>query len=190
MKQIKDQIKKAAQNLEDAFFLQEDNKLLERLKKLRLMEETKENLSKVSGIKNDALLIKLVELDIKPEIIACLALFPLIEAAWADGEIDPKERAFVERAAKENGFGNDENQMIIINQWLTHKPETRLLKAWKVYIHGLCERLTEPERLQLKTELLGRARAVAEATGGFLGLMSISHQEQEVLDDLASCFTL
>jgi hypothetical protein len=44
-------------------------------------------------------------------------------------------------------------------------------------------------RDQLKSSSLGRARAVAEAAGGFLGLGSISAAEKKMLDQLERAFS-
>jgi hypothetical protein len=53
----------------------------------------------------------------------------------------------------------------------------------------LCAALKPGEKRALRDELLGRARQVAEATGGFLGLGNkISPEEQVVLDELAKVF--
>jgi hypothetical protein len=49
--------------------------------------------------------------------------------------------------------------------------------------------LGESERESLKNQILGRARSVAEATGGFLGLGSrISNEEEIILAELAKAF--
>ena len=46
------------------------------------------------------------------------------------------------------------------------------------------------ERRQVREALLKRGRAVAEATGGFLGLgKQISQNEQRVLDRIAQAFS-
>ncbi|HOU92007.1 MAG TPA: hypothetical protein PLU22_13235, partial [Polyangiaceae bacterium] len=79
---------RAAKLLEDAFFLAQDTVLVERLRALRKMQESKEALAAASGIASDAILSRLVELDVRPETVAALATVPLIEVAWADGEVD------------------------------------------------------------------------------------------------------
>jgi hypothetical protein len=49
--------------------------------------------------------------------------------------------------------------------------------------------LSGSERESLKQQILGRARSVAEATGGFLGLGSkISSEEEIILAELAKAF--
>ena len=61
-------------SLEDAFFFEQDRTLVERRTELRKLAESKEVLGRVSGITNDAILERLVNLNIRPETLAALAL--------------------------------------------------------------------------------------------------------------------
>ena len=74
--------------LEDSFFANRDRQLLQQLRSRVLKEE----FANVSGIKDDAVLEHLLEANISPETLTCLALVPLIAVAWADGKMDEKER--------------------------------------------------------------------------------------------------
>jgi len=44
------------------------------------------------------------------------------------------------------------------------------MDAWKKYARGIYEQLTEEERILMRVSIVGRAREVAEAAGGLLGL--------------------
>jgi hypothetical protein len=178
----------ASRTLEEAFFLQQDKILLDRQRAMKKLAETKEALSAVSGITNDAILARLVELEIKPETVAALATVPLIEVAWADGKIDPEERKAVLAHVNARGIAPGSIEHDLLECWLTHRPEPSLLQAWQAYIHGLCERLTDEEQKSLKEELLRNTTAIAQAAGGFLGVGRVSKEEKEVLELLASSF--
>jgi hypothetical protein len=176
---------KKASSLEDEFFRKEDLKLIARLRELEKVKETHAELAKVSGIKDEAVLKKLVALNIHPQTLAALTTIPLVEVAWADGAIDDKERKALLDAAKKSG-GVDAT---LLEQWLSKKPEAKLLEAWKVYVQGLAKELGAAEFATLKADVLGRARAVAEASGGLLGLGSkVSAKEAAVLKTLESAF--
>lgn len=178
----------ASRRLEEAFFLEQDRILIERLRAMKTMAETKEALAAVSTIMNDAILTRLVELDIKPEIVAALAAVPLVEVAWADGKIDPAERKAVLTHAAGQGIAPGSIEHSLLERWLEHRPEPQLLHAWAAYIEGLCERLNPEERGLLRDELLRATRSTAEASGGLLGLGRVSSREQAVLDRLAGSF--
>lgn len=176
-------------SLEDLFFLEQDKILIERLHRLEKMKETKEAIAKVSGITNEDVLQRLVELDIRPETVASLALVPLIAVAWADGKMDEGEKAAVLEAARKSFVAKDSLDLDLLRQWMEHKPSPRLLDAWRHYIEGLCEQLSKEQRTALKKDLIGHASQVAKTTGGFLGLGNkISQAEKEMLEKLESAF--
>lgn len=179
---------KYSRMLEDQFFYKQDQVLMEEFRRMTEMKETRESLAKVSGISNDAILQKFVELDIRPEIAASLAMVPLIEVAWADGRVEEKEKEAVKKAVEAASFANNVDQKLL-TQWLEHRPPKTLLDAWTHYIQGLCEMLSAGEKANLREELVGHARQVAESAGGFLGLGSkISEAERKMLEYLESAF--
>ena len=174
--------------LEDAFFFEQDRTLINRQTDLHKMAESKESLGTVSGITNDAILERLVNLNIRPETLAALALLPLIEVVWADGEVDDTERVMVLAHATSQGIVLGSSEYGVLERWLAHRPEASLLSAWQHYVHGLCECLSRSDRDTLKEELMLNARKAAEASGGFLGMGKISSMEEQVLAKLESSF--
>jgi len=178
-----------AETLDDLFFKKEDEKLIKHLKAMKKLKETKEALSDVSGIRNDHIIDKLVELNVRPETLASLSLIPLVEVAWADGNVDDKEKEAVLSSAHKMGFKKDSADYDILAQWMTHKPSKDLITAWVHYIQGLCEKLTESEKADLKKELIDNTKTIALASGGFLGLGNkISKAEADILSQLEKAF--
>jgi hypothetical protein len=55
-------------------------------------------------------------------------------------------------------------------------------------VRGLSERMSPQELASLKAGLIERAKAVARASGGFLGVGAVSAAEQDVVDRLESAF--
>jgi len=177
-----------SKRLEDLFFMKEDQRIIEKLKWMRKMQETKESLARVSGIRNDKILQKLVELNVRPETLASLSLIPLVEVAWADGSISEKEKATVIRTVNESGRATRPEDRELLAQWVDRRPSSELLEAWVTYIQGLCEQLSAEEKAQLKKEILGHTQEIAESSGGFLGLGKISDAENAMLKKLATAF--
>lgn len=175
-------------DLEDLFFLKQDQKLIEQLKAMQQMAETKEAIAKVSGITDDAILDKLIKLSVRPETLASLALVPLVEIAWADGKVDEREKAALLKAAIEQGFDQNSIDYKLLETWATHRPSPRLMDAWVHYVQGLCQQLTDTEKQNLKAQLIGHAREIATSSGGFLGLGNVSKSEQRVLEKLEAAF--
>ncbi len=175
--------------LEDSFFAKQNAELLERMRAERADQSTREGLERVSGLSDPDVLAKLVELGIAPETWSAISLVPLVEVAWADGQVDAKERLAVLSGAEANGVlaGSPAHQLL--EGWLARRPDGRLLAAWAECIVALSAHLSAAERSSLREQVLGRAREVAAAAGGFLGLGNkISAEEEVVLEQLAKAF--
>jgi hypothetical protein len=177
-------------SLEDAFFFEQDRTLTGRRTELRKMAKSKEALGTVSGIANEAILERLVNLNVRPETLAALALVPLIEVVWADGEVDERERVMVLAHARSQGIALGSVEYELLERWLAHRPEASLLNAWQHYVQGLCECLSRLERDVLKEALMRDVRKAAEASGGFLGMGRISDEERQVLAKLEFSFSV
>ena len=176
-------------NLEDEFFLKRDQELLQALREKTASQERKTALADASGIADEELLGQLNELDVSAETLAALSLVPLIAVAWADRKLDDKERQAVLDAARQQGVEEEHPAYGLLERWLKQKPDAKLMAAWKGHVAALSQTLSEPARNTLKQDLLGRARAVAEAAGGLLGFGNkVSTVEQAVLDDLEKAF--
>jgi len=178
------------QALEDLFFAKENHRLVEALRAEREAESKRDALAAMTGLKDEALLTKLVELDLRPETWAALALVPLVEVAWANGEVEDKERTAVLSAAEANGVLRGSASFGLLESWLEQRPAAGYLEAWGASIVDVCVELDATQRGNMQREVLARARRVAEAAGGFLGLgPKVSVEEQRVLDEIAKAFS-
>jgi hypothetical protein len=139
-------------------------------------------------IDDEAVLDHLVALDLSPETIVAFSLVPLVEVAWADGEVQAKEREAVLRAADERGVSASAISRQLLENWLRRRPPAALLEVWRHYSKALLKALNDEERQMMRVRLIGSARAVAEAAGGFLGVGSISAAEKAALQDLELTF--
>jgi len=175
--------------LEESFFAKENAALIERLKAEEWASVTKAKLAEISGIQDDEVLSKIVDLGIDLGTWAVISLVPLVEVAWADGNVHDKERNAVLAAAEANGILPGSPSYELLQNWLSHRPDGRVMEAWGAYIVELCAGLGAAEIASVKDKVIGRARAVASATGGFLGLgPKISTEEDIVLAELAKAF--
>ncbi|MEE9559579.1 MAG: hypothetical protein V3V64_02240 [Acidiferrobacterales bacterium] len=176
--------------LEDSFFAKENEKLRQALQEKKSAQANREALSAASGVTDDTVLDELIALDISSDTLAALSLVPLVEVAWADGSIDEKERSAILAAAAHAGLERDGASYQLLQGWLAVQPESKVLAAWKDYVAALSNTLSADANAALKQDLLGRARSVAEAAGGFLGLGSkISSAEQAMLNELEQAFS-
>lgn len=173
-----------ALELENAFFLKENEELLKKLRELKKLEETKENLKLVSGISNEKILAKFIELGVTPAILSSLVIIPLIEVAWADGKLDDAERKAVLNAAQSEGLGKFAVNRAILEEWLTIRPSEKLFEAWHHYVRAISEQFSTEQKQSLIDPLLSYAEDIARATGGIFGLGKIAKSEKETIEKI------
>ena len=105
--------------------------------------------------------------------VEVLALLPLIQVAWADGEIQPEERATILKIARER-YHLGEDGAHLLQGWLTHPPSPSYLERSRRVLVALAHKhkgfSIEPEHL---SDVVDFSRQVAEAAGGFLGFRTI-----------------
>ena len=176
--------------LEEGFFSPIRQELRTRIRDAaRARSEQMVTLADASGITNVPMLEKLVALGVGSEALAALTLYPLIAVAWADGRVDRRERQSALADAEECGLKPDSHSYRLLVEWLDHAPPSGLLHdAWVNVVGELCAEMGPDRQAEFRGEILARTRAVASATGGFLGLGKISRVEQKVLDALFSAF--
>ena len=176
--------------LEEAFFARHEQELVERFRAQVEEKERRDELARVAGITDPTVIEHLLAQGIDAKTLAALSLVPLVEVAWADGRIEAREREALVRAAGEKGLGSDSSARALLDGWLEEPPGDELLTLWKSYVQALAEELPAEDLARLRGDVLGRARGVAEAAGGFLGLGSkVSDAEQRVLDEMERAFT-
>ena len=175
--------------LEEAFFAQHNQKLLEHLKELKKQSLDKAAIGAMSGISDEHVLDKLVALKLNTETLAAFMLYPLVEVAWADGVADAKEKKAVLQASHDAGIAHGSAANRLIETWLEHKPPAALHSAWQAYVSALLKTMSAADKESLKKSILGKARAVAEASGGILGMPpKVSKEEAAVLKQLERAF--
>jgi len=180
-----DDLSSAGKSLEDAFFAKENARLLEQLRAKDRQAEQRTALRAVIQVQDEGLIDHLLALGLRPETVLAVTLIPLAMVAWADGSIEPRERDAILQAAAQKGVVPDSVAGQVLESWLKEPLDSQLVETWKRYIRAIWPSLTAQERAEVRQAGLDRARAIAEAAGGFLGLGSkISAQERAVLADL------
>ncbi len=175
---------------EEEFFQKQNRKLVEKLRATLEQKQTREELAQLTGIKDAAVLDTLLAMNIAKDTFAAFALYPLVEVAWADGAVDEKERKAFLAAAAEHGIAPGSPAHAALEEFLKSTPQADTRKAWYAWAAELNRTLDAAERSKVRDGLVKRARAVAGASGGILGLGNkISPDEQRVLDAIEKAFS-
>jgi len=168
--------------LENAFFARRDHELVQRM-------HDEHELLEATGVEDVALLRHLLELGITVDTLEAMAIIPLLFVAWADGRVDAGERREILAAAKEVGLEHGSSAYHMLEGWLEQPPTPALFKTWADYIGAVAGTLAPQMRVALHNEVLRVARAVANASGGFLLLGNrVSASQQKVLDRIEAAF--
>ncbi len=178
------------QALEYEFFHKIDEELLRQLRRTMEIAKRRQALAEATGIRDEAVLDELVSLDISSETIFALSLFPLVWVAWADGRIDQRQRQAILEAAHSTGHERDTASHRLIEQWLDHKPDAKLIHAWKDYIQFISRSVGTEARLSLKQDVVGRARQVAEAVSSVYGFHDAEAVQDPILMEIENAFDI
>ena len=174
--------------LENQFYEKQNQEKLAAMKAKLSAQQTRDELRKASGMTDEAVLDKLVTLGLRANTIAALSLVPLIEVAWADGEIQDNERNSILQGAHGKGLEQGTDGYELLQAWLRKRPEGGLLDAWEAYIKALASQLNDEQNKLLKNQIVGFAKMVAASAGGFLGIGKVSSGEEKVLARIESAF--
>ena len=172
------------------YFHKKDAQLVAKLKSVFNRDQDREELRKSTGITNDEVLDRLAAVNAKGELLLVFRLYPLVEIAWADGKIDPKEARAVVDAAVKFGIPPTSAALKTLEDWLERGPTADGRTAWFAFAGELRKTLNAEELKNFKDDLMNGATAVAKASGGFLGMgFEVSPAEKKVLEKVADALT-
>jgi tellurite resistance protein len=184
----KEAFKERERALEEEFFHRVDTKLLANLKAKLAAEADRQQLAVATGFTDEKLLDELVEIGVSAEAIAAMSLVPLVLVAWADGNLDSKERPLILKAAQAEGIAEATPAGQLLRHWLDTQPEPQLATTWKHYTQIVAQKMSYKARTSLCKDVVRRAQTVAKASGGSLGFNMISLSEQRVIAELKEAF--
>jgi hypothetical protein len=185
---VAESLEERGRALENQFYEKENKDKLAAMKSKMDAQQSREDLRKASGMTDDKVLDKLVELGLRSNTIAALSLVPLIEVAWADGEIQDNERNAILQGAHGKGLEQGTDGYELLQTWLKSKPSPALFEAWEGYIKALAGQLNDEQNRLLKNQIVGFAKMVAASAGGFLGIGKVSASEEKALARIEGAF--
>lgn len=134
----------------------------------------------------DTVLRELNFLGIDETTVEVLALLPLIQVAWADGEVQEAEREKILGIARDR-YHLGEDGAHLLEDWLRHPPSATYLERGRRILVALAHTRDDfdlkPDHL---VDVVDFSKQVAEAAGGFLGFRSIDKREASALEDIAA----
>jgi hypothetical protein len=175
--------------MEEAFFRDEDAKLIEKLRQRAHLDEIALALGEKLQLDNPDLLLRVRQAGVSLDTAPALFLAPLVQVAWAGGSVTKAEHDAVLRLARNRGIDPASPAHAQLEEWLEARPDAALFDtAIEVIKYGFSV-LSEEERDQRISQIVDACRQVSSASasglGRILGLNSVSHDEAAILDAMA-----
>jgi len=185
----RDIFQKREMYLEQEYFRKKEFELLEKLKAVFQKKVDKESISKATGITNEQLLDRLVEMQLNGELMGAFQLYPLVEIAWADGDLSESEARSVLAAGEEHGIRPGTRAYEFLERRLHEGPNPEARKVWFLYAEQLRKNLTPRELEVFREDLLARARAVVASTGHLERLLVDVGGERRIIAAIEKALT-
>ena len=141
----KDAFSERRRGLEEEYFHKKEKELLEKLRRRMQAEAERGQIAEALGVQDAEILSDLQALGYTRETVALLHLVPLIQVAWADGDVTLRERELILELAGSRGIAEDSNAYQQLVGWLTERPSEQFFQDTLRVIAGLFEALP-PER--------------------------------------------
>lgn len=180
----KNSLLQRGRDLEDAFFHDIDQKLIERLREESKTQASRLLLAKQAGITDSKLAEELIELGVTPESLIAIRLVPLVLVAWADREVSDDERETILAEARRLGIRSASIADDLLDAWLRRRPSKTMGDMWARYTRGLLLDLPVEIREAYVKEIKREMMAVARASGGVLGFGNVNDLELDMLEKL------
>jgi hypothetical protein len=185
----RDIFQKREMYLEQEYFRKKEFELLEKLKAVFQKKVDKESISKATGITNEQLLDRLVEMQLNGELMGAFQLYPLVEIAWADGDLSESEAKSVLAAGEKQGVRPGTRAYQILDDRLHKGPDPEARKIWFLYAEELKKTLSPNELQTFRNDLLERARGIVAATGHLERLLIDVGGERKVIAAIEKALT-
>jgi hypothetical protein len=178
-----------ASHVEDQYFLRKEFALLEKLKAVFQKKVDKESISKATGVMNEQVLDRLVSMQLNGEVMAAFQLYPLVEIAWADGNLSESEAKSVLAAGEKQGVRPGSRAYRMLEDRLHNGPDPEARKIWFLYAEELKKVLSPQELEAFRDDLLERARGIVAATGHIERLVFNVGGERKILAAIKQALT-
>jgi hypothetical protein len=181
-------LRKRGRTSEDEYFARVDREALETGRRKAADAAELHRLGEALGVSDEELLVKLREAGFGPAHVALVAVLPALEVAWSDGAVGQAERELLKEQLRLHSDGQQPSAEASakLDDFLLTRPPNDLFDRARRAAQIALSRAGEDDRRTLATRLMAEARAVAEASGGLLGLGSVSTPERRALDALAT----
>ena len=179
-----DAIRERGRSLEDDYFRKKDRELVEKMRRAAAAEETRKDLSSKTGLQDPELLQELEALGFTPETVSLLPLVPVVQMAWAEGDVSDAERKLLIQLARSRGIMEGGAADRMLTNWMERRPSPDVFERAMRLVRAMLATPGQPGSLTAD-ELVKYAEDIASASGGVFGIRKISADERDLLAKIA-----
>ena len=169
---------------EEAYFRQQDAKLIAKLRQKAQLSEIAHALAEKLQADEPALLESIQKLGVTLDTGSAFILAPLVDVAWADGNVSDAERGVILQIAKQRGVEPGSADYHQLLDWLAHRPSDEVFRMALEAIRIGLSVLPPDESEQRIATIIKACEDVAQAAGGIAELLhldGVSYSESAVL---------
>ena len=169
---------------------QRDASLMDQRERQLDKDRQYERLSDTTGLKDDSLIARLIELGFTPNKLAALSFAPIAEVSWASGYVTKSEERIASGSTFTPAMFVVQDAADLFTSWLKQRPSATLWRVWEDYTTTQLPKHDAARNMEFGRQLLDLATGVAMASGGFLDIDRICVTEQKVLNRIARVYGL
>jgi len=166
---------------EEEYFQKQEQELIAKLQQRSREEAARRGMAERTGVVDHEILQELEKLGYTPETVMLFHLVPLLQVAWAEGDVSDRERALIIEAARACGIQTDSAADRQLATWLLVRPSSDFFEKTLRLIGAVLQARPLEEREDSQRDLVSYCTAIASASGGILGFGRVSPEEQRVL---------
>ena len=169
---------------EEEYFRKQDQELIEKLRAASAAERARRYLDKVTGLHDPEILKDIERLGFTGETAILLPLIPVLQVAWAEGNVSPAERALILDLAGHRGVVPDSPAGRQLAAWLEHAPAPSVFAGALRLIKVVLTAVPAEAGAMTADDLVKYSESIAHASGGIFGFGSVSAAERKVLEQI------
>jgi hypothetical protein len=179
-----DSIQERGRALEEEYFRKKNRELVERMQLEARSEQARRDMGAQVGIDDPEMLRELQKLGFTAETVSLLPLVPVLQVAWADGDIAAAERDAILNLARTRGVATGSAADHQLRAWLNDRPSPEVFSGATRLIRAILDS-SSGEKKMSADELVAYCESIASASGGIFGLRSVSPEERALLTSIA-----
>ena len=188
---MSDIFKQRERGLEAECIRKQDARLLAKMRERAALQEVAQALAEKLRVDDAELLERVADLGLDRETGPAILLAPLVQVAWAEGEVTEREREVVFEIAASRGVEPGSPPHAQLESWLRSRPADALFETAIEVMKVAAAVLPPSEREERIHGIVAACKRVAEASGGglakLLGMGSgVSGDEAAVLEAIAT----